>query len=90
MRYRKVLANAVVVETRIPRALAVGNAKLNPTTILSPFEFPQNQGEIYGGFGGAKMSYGKYICGQSAKTNLSLEAIMLPNQKEILRIEVED
>lgn len=36
------------------------------------------------------MSYGKYICGQSAKTNLSLEAIMLPNQKEILRIEVED
>ena len=26
----------------------------------------------------------------SVKTNLSLEAIMLPNQKEILRIKVED
>ena len=26
----------------------------------------------------------------SVKTNLSLEAITLPNQKEILRIEVED
>ena len=46
-----------------------------------------SQDEIYGG---AKGSYVKYIRGQSVKTNLSLEAIILPNQKEILRIEVED
>lgn len=43
-----------MVETRIPSALAVGNAKLNPTTILPLFKFPQNQGEIYDEIGGVK------------------------------------
>ena len=52
-------------------------------------EVSQDYDGIYG-FDGVKRSYGKYICGQSVKTNLSLEAITLPNQKEILRIEVED
>ena len=59
---------------------------VRPLNNLS-IEVSQDYNEIYGGFGGAKMSY---VCSQSAKTNLSLEAIMLPNQKEILRIEVED
>ena len=59
---------------------------VRPLNNLS-IEISQDYDEIYGG---AKGSYVKYIRGQSVKTNLSLEAIILPNQKEILRIEVED
>ena len=36
------------------------------------------------------IEFSQDYCGQSVKTNLSLETITLPNQKEILRIEVED
>ena len=59
---------------------------IRPLNNLS-IEISQDYDEIYGG---AKGYYGKYICGQSVKTSLSFEAITLPNQKEILRIEVED
>ena len=71
---------------------------VRPLNNLS-IEVSQYYDEIYGGFDGVKRSYGKYSCGkysckyncgQSVKTNLSLESITLPNQKETLRIEVED
>ena len=80
---------ALKIKTKINGKNRFITQMVRPLNNLS-IEVSQEYDEIYGGFGGAKKSYGKYICGQSAKTNLSLEAIMLPNQKEILRIEVED
>ena len=77
---------ALKIKTKINGKNCFITQMVRPLNNLS-IEFSQDYNEIYGGFGGAKMSY---VCGQSAKTNLSLEAIMLPNQKEILRIEVED
>ena len=77
---------ALKIKTKIKGKNCFITQMVRPLNNLS-IEVLQDYAEIYGGFGGAKMSY---VCGQSAKTNLSLEAIMLPNQKEILRIEVED
>lgn len=60
---------------------------VRPLNNLS-IEVSQESVEIHGGFD--KTFCGKYVCNQSFKTNLTLEAVALPNQKEILRIEVAD
>ena len=77
---------ALKIKTKINGKNCFITQMVRPLNNLS-IEVLQNYAEIYGGFGGAKMSY---VCGQSAKTNVSLEAIMVPNQKESLRSEVED
>ena len=76
---------ALKIKTKINGRDCFITQMVRPLNNLS-IEVSQYYDEI---FGGTKRYY-EYIYGQSAKTNLSLEAIMLPNQKEILRIEVED
>lgn len=77
---------ALKIKTKINGKNCFITQMVRPLNNLS-IEVSQYYDEIYGGFDGVKKSY---ICGQSVKTNLSLEAAMLPSQKEILRIEVED
>lgn len=76
---------ALKIKTKINGKNCFITQMVRPLNNLS-IEVSQDYNEI---FGGTKRYY-EYICGQSVKTNLSLEAIKLPNQKEILRIEVED
>lgn len=81
---------ALKIKTKINGKNCFITQMVRPLNNLS-IEVLQYYDEIYGGFDGVKRSYScKYNCGQSVKTNLSLEAVTLPNQKEILRIEVED
>ena len=79
---------ALKIKTKINGRDCFITQMVRPLNNLS-IEVSQDYDGIYG-FDGVKRSYGKYICGQSVKTNLGLEAVTLPNQKEILRIEVED